>query len=173
MRNHRWRAGGLLAAGVLAGGIAAATFTADAATDTGEQDRPRQVRMHAGPESAELAKELGVSEDELRKAFEAIHDAVRPAEPPKGPPSEADRKAMESKLAAELATELGISQDKVKSALAEQRQQMRADRRSALADRLAEAVEDGTLTSDDKASVLKAFDAGVLGGGPHLRLHRR
>ena len=43
---------------------------------------------------------------------------------------------------------------------------MNAEHRSDLSDRLDAAVKAGDLTAADKASVLKAFDAGVL-DGPH------
>ena len=173
MKNHRWRAGSLLAAGIVAGGIGAASLGAHAADTANDSDPPAHVRVHfeGGPRSADLAKELGVSEAKLQAAFEAVHDDLRPPKPPTGPPSEAEMKAMESKFAAALAKELGLSQEKVEAALAKERAEAEADHRSELSKRLSAAVDDGKLTSDDKASVLKAFDAGVL-DGPHLVMRR-
>jgi hypothetical protein len=158
----------------------AGTLGAQAANQA-DDDRPGtppHVRMHVeGPDGpgggADLAKELGVSEDKLREAFESIGDDVRPTKRPDGPPSEADIKAMESKLAAALADKLGLSESKVAAALKKVHQAHKADRRAELSDRLDAAVKDGKLTKDDKASVLKAFDAGVLGGpGGRIMLHR-
>lgn len=165
MQNQRWRSPGLVAAGVVAGGILAGTIGAHAADTTPDGDRPPHVMMHrhGGPDSAGLAKALGVSQKKLDAAFQAVHDDLRPAKPPTGPPSGGDRAAMESKFSAALAKELGLSSGKVESALAAARTQEQADHRAELATRLDTAVSAGTLTSDDKASVLKAFDAGILG----------
>jgi hypothetical protein len=169
--KQRLRATGLVAAGVVAGGILAGTLGAQAANQA-DDDRPggpAHVRVHfegpGGPRGhADLAKELGVSQKKLDKAFASIRDEVRPAKRPDGPPSEADIKAMESKLAAALADKLGLSEAKVAAALEKVRKAHTAEHREALSDRLDTAVKDGKLTDDDKASVLKAFDAGVLGG---------
>ncbi len=77
-------------------------------------------------------------------------------------------------LAKTLAKELGISESKVKAALDAARDQHRPGRidrgevrkelRAHLVERLDRAVEDGTLTEAEKASVLKAFDAKLIGG---------
>jgi hypothetical protein len=170
MNNHRWRATGLLAAGLVAGGILAANLGATAADKQDvatKADRPHHARVHfGGPGSSDLAKELGVSEEKLRAAFEAIHDDVRPAERPSGPPNKDVMRAMQSKMSAALAEELGISQEKVEAAFAKQHEEFQARHRAELSKRLDTAVGDGKLTADDKKSVLKAFDAGVL-DGPH------
>jgi hypothetical protein len=189
MNKHRWHAVGLTTAGVVAGGIMAATLGANAADEANKSDvvtmsdGPHHGRVHfaAGPGSDDLAKELGVSEEKLRAAFEAIHDDVRPqagrgpqrGERPPGPPSEAEMKAMHDKMTAALAKELGISQSKVEAAFEKQRSEARADHRENLSERLDGAVDDGKLTAADKKSVLKAFDAGVLEGGPHMMVVRR
>ena len=171
MTKQRLRAAGLVAAGVVAGGILAGTLGAQAANqaDDHQPGAPAHVRVHfegpGGPRGqADLAKELGVSQKKLHKAFASVRDEVRPAKRPDGPPSEADIKAMESKLAAALADELGLSESKVSAALEKVRNAHEAEHREALSDRLDAAVKDGKLTEDDKASVLKAFDAGILGG---------
>jgi biotin operon repressor len=180
VKKQSLRATSLVAAGVVAGGILAGTLGAQAA-DRADDDgpgAPGHVRVHfegpGGPHGgADLAKELGVSQKKLREAFESIGDQVRPAKRPDGPPSEADIKAMQSKLAAALADKLGLSESKVATALEKVRTEHEADRRDALSDRLDAAVKNGKLTTDDKASVLKAFDAGVLGGpGGRILLHR-
>lgn len=153
-------AGAVAAAGLTIGGIALASAE-DATTPTSGTVAPLHDRGPGGHHRGgmrfggeDLAEALGVSEDTLRAALEAVREDIRPGE----------REDMRSKLAEALAEELGISEAKVTAAFEEVRSAHEADRRSALADRLDEAVEDGKLTADDKASVLKAFDAGVLGG---------
>ena len=82
------------------------------------------------------------------------------------PPTDEERAEREAAFATALAKALGLSEDKVSDALDTVRAAREADRRQELGERLDTAVEDGDLTAADKASVLKAFDAGVL-GGPH------
>lgn len=62
---------------------------------------------------------------------------------------------------------LGIDAAKVTAAFDELRAERQAEARAAFGARLDEAVKAGKLTEADKASVLKAFDAGVLGGPWH------
>ena len=64
-----------------------------------------------------------------------------------------------------LAAEVDLSAAEVTAAFEQVQQGRAAERRSALGDRLDEAVTAGDITTEDRASVLKAFDAGVLGGG--------
>lgn len=174
MKKQRLRATGLVAAGVVAGAVLAGTLGAQAADDT---DGPAGIGQpgtvmhahHRGPGGGEdLAKALGVSEEELRDAFKAIRDDVKPARRSLDrPPSAAQRDAMRDKLTSALAKELGLSEAKVEAAFEQVHEEHVAERREALNDRLDDAIDDGKLTKNDKASVLKAFDAGVLGGpGP-------
>ena len=76
---------------------------------------------------ASLAKELGVSESELRKAFEA---APRPPVPG-GPPGFRERgeRLDRSALAASLAKSLGLEQSKVEAALAKRLEAHEAEHR--------------------------------------------
>ena len=177
MKKQPLRATGLVAAGVIAGGILTGTLGAQAANESGDAavaPGPAIVRGHHGPWGVgraggeDLAKALGVSEEKLRSAFEAIREDVKPADRRSdGPPTKAERDAMHDKLTAALAKELGLSESKVEAAFASVRKEHRAEHRDALSDRLDTAVKNGKLTDDDKASVLKAFDAGILGGpGP-------
>ena len=174
MEKQRLRATGLVAAGVVAGGILAGTLGAQAADDT--NDRPEAapagtiMRAHhggpGGPGGGEdLAKALGVSQEKLRSAFEAIHGDAKPADRrADGPPTAAERAARHEEVTDALAEELGLSEAKVEAAFEKVRKTHAAEHRDALSDRLDAAVEDGKLTKGDKTSVLKAFDAGVLGG---------
>lgn len=124
-----------------------------------------------GADAAALAKELGVTEAEVRAALDAVREATRPeaGTPPAGgtgrtPPTEAERTARDKARTTALAKELGLSETKVQAAFDAVKADREAARRSELSSRLDTAVKDGTLTTADKASVLKAFEAGVLGG---------
>jgi hypothetical protein len=161
-------AAGVAAAGLTVGGIGLAS----AADDTPSPSRNGTPADHrhgpGGPgmlDSAELAEALGVSEEELEAALEAVRDELVPSGGDRiTPPSEADRDEMRSRFAAALAEELGLTEEEVATALDDLHEEHEAEARSALSARLDEAVEAGDLTAADKESVLKAFDVGVLGG---------
>ena len=83
----------------------------------------------------------------------------------------------QQKLAAALAKELGLDEQKVADALAKVRDQLRpaqgdrpapgdqnADRAAKLKERLDQAVKDGKLTQAEADAIIKAQEAGVLGG---------
>lgn len=128
----------------------------DSADATGEDGgRGPAGRRHGkmrGESAAALAEKLGVEEGALEDAVAAVRERVR----------ENGRDA----LAAALAEELGIEESAVTEALDELRTERRDEARTSFAERLDAAVEEGTLTEADKESVLKAFDAGILGRGP-------
>ncbi len=120
---------------------------------------------------AELAEALDVSEDDVEAALEAVREELAPeprAEGAEGeapaPPTQEEMEERRDAFAEALAAELGVSADDVTAALEELHADHEAAARSMLARRLTAAVQDGTLTRADRASVLKAFDAGVLGG---------
>lgn len=179
MTSERIRSTALLAAGVVAGGILTGTLAAHAADQASDSSSSAQVADHRrglgglggpggfrGPGGADLAKALGVSEDKLDAALKAVREATKPTGKPDSRPSDAERAARQEQFAAALAKQLDLSEAKVKAALDDVRTAHQADHRKDLTSRLAAAVKAGTLTSDDQASVLKAYDAGVLGGGP-------
>lgn len=166
------------AAGLTIGGIGFASADETATDTTSSSTSSTAAGLtadgHRGPggpgfrDGSDLADALGVTEAELKAAFEAIRDDL---DPPAGidrdnPPTEAERTAMREKLAAALAAELDLTKAKVLAALDKVHAAHEAEARTALSERLDEAVTAGDLTTADKASVLKAFDAGVL-GGPH------
>ena len=174
---NRQRASMVAAAAVAAAGLSVGAVGLASADDTGagtpssSADRPGPGHGHGpgfigrGDGGAELAKALGVSEEKLRTALKAVREDLAPkGERPDGPPSEADRTKRQKALAAALAKELNISEAKVTAALDKVRDSAEAERRTNLSDRLDTAVKAGKLTAGDKASVLKAYDAGVLGG---------
>ncbi len=188
MTKYRVRAAALLAAGAVAGGATAASLSANAADDTdgssGSSGASAGERGPGGPggpgghgrggfglDTAALATELGVSEDELSDAFDAVREELRPDaadRPAEGeertPPTDEERAEREAAFASALAKELGVEESKVSDALETVRAAREAEHRTALSERLDQAVEDGDLTDADKESVLKAYDAGVLGG---------
>jgi hypothetical protein len=161
-------AAGVAAAGLTVGGIGLAS----AADDSPSSSPSRTTDDHRpGPgghgmfDATELADALGVGEEELEEALEAVREDLAPSDHDHTtPPTEDERDQMRSQFAAALAEELGLTEEEVTAALDDLREEREADARGALSDRLDEAVEAGDLTAADKESVLQAFDAGVLGG---------
>lgn len=185
MTKFRIRAAALVAAGAVAGGATAASLSANAADDTdgssGTSSASAGERGPGGPggpgghgrgwfmDTAALATALGVSEDELGDALDAVREEIRPdGKPADGErpalPTEEERAEREAAFVAVLAKELGLEESKVSDALETVHAARRAEHRTELSERLDQAIEDGDLTDGDKASVLKAYDAGVLGG---------
>ncbi|MEH1127502.1 hypothetical protein [Micromonospora sp. CPCC 206061] len=94
--------------------------------------------------------------------------------------SQPDRKQQraerDAELARALAAELGISEDKVTAAIEKVRgerkpqgqpkgtEKSQADRQAKLKSRLDAAVKEGKLTQEQADAILKAYEAGVLGG---------
>lgn len=183
MSKYRMRAAALLAAGAVAGGATALSLSASAVEDAtgataaasgpgfGGHGGPGGHGRGFGTDTAELAQALGVTEKKLEAALDAVRDDLAPTgdeRPADGeertPPTEEERAAREAAFAKALADELGIAESKVTDALETVRSAHRAEHRTELGERLDQAVEDGELTAADRASVLKAYDAGVLGG---------
>ncbi|SCG38856.1 hypothetical protein [Micromonospora halophytica] len=98
-----------------------------------------------------------------------------------------DRRAeRQAEFAEALAKELGVPTDKVTAALEKLHEQRKADRperpstedrQAKLAERLAQAVEDGKLTQEQADAITKAAESGVMpgpggrghhGGGPGM-----
>lgn len=121
-----------------------------------------------GMDAAALASALGLSESKVQTALDSVREQLKPSSPPAQgtKPTEADRAAHEKAEVAALAKALGVSEAKVQAALDKVQAAQQAERRTDLSTRLDTAVKDGKLSAADKESVLKAFDAGVLGGGP-------
>ncbi|KGN43028.1 hypothetical protein [Knoellia aerolata] len=120
-----------------------------------------------GADASALAEQLGLDEATVEAAVTKVREATRPTErPAEGTrPTEAEREARQAAYVTALAEELGVTEAKLTAALAEIRGEHQAEHRTRLEERLDTAVDDGTLSDADRASVLKAFDAGVLGGG--------
>ncbi len=167
-------AGAVAALGLTAGGVAIVSAEPGTAETTGiaHPGGPPGDRGHA---VEVIAEELGLEEDVVREALSTVRDELRPADgdadTPPEEPTEAERAARRAAFAAALAEELQVSETEVAAALdvlqaeaEEERTERRAEARERLVERLDAAVEDGTLTAADMASVLKAFDAQLLGG---------
>ncbi|MEV7395620.1 hypothetical protein [Aeromicrobium sp. NPDC092404] len=174
-------AGAVAGAGLAAGGIAIASAGTSTETPSSVQAHPGGHRGDHGQMAETLAEELGLTTDAVQKALDAVREDPRPSKATDGssrpaPPTEAERTERRAALVTALAKELDVSEAKVKAALAVVDKQVDADRRERrtelradLVTRLDDAVEAGTLTSADKTSVLKAYDAeliGGFGGGP-------
>ena len=116
-------------------------------------------------DAAALATKLGLTEAKVTAALEKVRAAQQPQTPPAQgtKPTEAERQAREKARATALAKELGVSEAKVQAALDAIKADREAGRKTELSSRLDTAVKAGTLSAADKASVLKAFDAGVTG----------
>ncbi len=159
-------AGAVAAAGLVVGGVAVASADDEAKSSSrsdGQKGGHRGGQGFGVRGTGAVAESLGVSEDKLTAALKAVREDLKGDKSADGErPARGERQAA---MAAALATELGISESKVTAALEEQRTERSADQRTALSERLDTAVTAGDLTASDKASVLKAFDAGVLGGG--------
>lgn len=126
--------------------------------------------MGFGMDSGALAAKLGVDQAKLTAALQKVWTSLREGDDSDdrtGPPTDAERQARQQEFATALAKELGIDAAKVTAAFDELRAERQAEARAAFGARLDEAVKAGKLTEADKASVLKAFDAGVLGGPWH------
>ena len=160
-------AGAVASLGLAMGGVAMAS--ADTPDTSGTTSTTKAGPRDGGQMAATLAKQLGLDEDVVKKALDAVRDDLRPDKPADGTqptaPTEAERAARQAAFIKALATKLDVSEAKVKAALTVARTEARATERSNLSTKLDAAVKAGTLTEADKASVLKAFDAEVIGGG--------
>lgn len=173
-------AGAVAGLGLTAGGVAMATADDQAPGTTSSTARPDGhggPRGDRGEDSTALAEALGLDEAVVAKAVKKVRDAQRPAKPADGtrptPPTEAERATRQAAFITALAKELEVDEAKVKAAveaLAKKadaaREERRTQSRADLVTRLDAAVQAGTLTAADKASVLKAFDAKIIGDGP-------
>ena len=160
-----------LGAGVGIAGVAAAdptptpnpTATGSATPGT---DRPGGGGRHGGgfrddARVSELASKLGVSEDQVREALQAIREENRSTTPP----ADQTREQRDAALAKALAEKLNLDEAKVTQALAEIRAARQAEHAAALKERLDAAVADGTLTQAEADAVTKAVEQGVINVG--------
>jgi len=171
-------AGAVAGLGLTVGGVAMASAETEPDATVSSSAHPGGPRGDRGQAAETLAEELGLEQDVVEDALDAVRDELRPdkAETTDGtkpePPTEAERAERQAAFAKALAAELDVSETKVAAALEVLQEQREADRtehraeaRVNLVERLDAAVEEGTLTEADKASVLKAFDADLIGGG--------
>lgn len=129
----------------------------------GRGDAPAAGLAEAlGLEETAVTAALSAVREQLSSGLSADDESVEGTERTR--PTEAERAEHRAQLAAALATELDVTEQEVTAALESWGEERMAAGRTALAERLDVAVADGDLTAADRASVLKAFDAGVLGG---------
>lgn len=192
-------AAGVAAAGLSVGGVALASADDDGSPDA----KPKAAERHVFNDdfAEQLAEELGIPEAEVEEALEEVHEELMPdlsdlkkeferhfedGERPDrddfpAPPSEKEMEQHKQDFEKALAEALGISESELTKAFEELHDAAESGIREDLEERLDGAVEDGDLTVADKKSVLKAYDAGVIGlpgfgkvfGGPGLHLDRR
>lgn len=170
--------------------IAASSSTTDSGPSQAVgQHHARQGQGHGhshrhGLDTKALAQKLGITEEKLTQALDSIRqehkDAKAQGRDQQGKdeseqqetPAERQKEAEQERadFTKELAKKLGIDQAKVTTALdqlrTEQQAQAKTTFRTELSSRLDKAVSAGKLTSADRDSVLKAFDAGVLAPQP-------
>lgn len=166
-------AGGIAGLGLAVGGIAVALADDDTGAATSSTSPSGFVERHGqGPLGEELAtrlaEELDVAEADVSAALDAVREGLvgdREDRFDGTPPTEAERETMQDEMAQALADELGVDAAAVEDAFEALRADLESGARDLLADRLDDAVDSGDLTAADRTSVLKAFDAGVLGGG--------
>lgn len=124
----------------------------------------RDGRGGHGMDTATLAQKLGVDEETLKTALQEIRQADRNGQENRDNSTKPDPSTRQAELAKQLAEKLGIDEAKVTAALTEMEQSEQAGRRDQLKSRLDQGVTDGKISQADADAVLKAFDAGVLGG---------
>ncbi|WP_152362498.1 hypothetical protein [Microlunatus speluncae] len=146
--------------------------TPSAGTPSGAPDAPRpegREHRHGGPgllSAAKLAEKLGLPEDRVSEALQAVKDELRADREKKNQDERPSRTEAQTELARLLAEKLGIEQSAVEKAFSELRAEGQAEALTSLKERLAEAVQAGTLTQAEADAVVKAAEAGVIPTGP-------
>jgi len=177
-RTKRWAAGigGLLVAAAVgvtaaaASGSFAISAVPVAAVSTTAPGAPASASgPYASGQSGSLAgwaAALGVDEATLRTALAGARDDVR-AQRPQPPATGAKAKpgAMRAAMVQALAARLGKPESQIRQTFQAFLAAHQAGSRDALVQRLDAAVAAGRLTDAERAAVLTAYDAGVLGRG--------
>lgn len=140
---------------------ATASGAPSAGTDRGGPGLRHGGGFRDGAQVTGLASKLGVSNDKVLQALQAIRDDRR-ASPPS---TDQTREQRDATLAKALAEKLGVDEAKVTAAVAELRTARQAEQAAALKTKLDAAVTDGTLTQAEADAVTKAVQRGVIGGG--------
>jgi len=152
-----------------AGPSASSAPSTDPKASPNDQGRPEDGRRGGSVVSvAALAEKLGLAEDKVREALQAVRQELRPDRDADSA-AKPSRDERQSELAKLLAEKLGVAQSAVEQALTELRETAQADGIAALKERLAEAVKAGTLTQAEADAVVKAAEAGVIPAGPGRR----
>ena len=134
-------------------------------TETEEKAGCRSRGEHRGQRGAALAEALGIDVEVLRSAAEVARESLgdRPDEI-----TPELREARRAAFVSALAVELGVSEAEITDAL----EALRADRLVGLADKLAEAVENGRITQDEADDILESIENGERPEGFRGRFHR-
>ena len=141
--------------------------------EQGGRDGSQALRKH-GLDSA--AEALGVTTEALRAAMQAGREATGKPDPATMQ-DRAAREAFELKVFTMVAGNLGVDVTKLRAALQAGRPDpalRKNEHRAHLVERLAGAVEDGTITRAEAAAMLERFDAagadrpGLRDGGPAI-----
>lgn len=111
-----------------------------------------------------LAEKLGVTQEAVTAALQKYH-ATNPVQTRGRDLTDEQQAAQHEKLAAFLATELKVDQARVLDALNSQDEVRQAERLADLKANLDAAVKAGRLTQAQADTILKAHEAGALGGG--------
>jgi hypothetical protein len=122
-------------------------------------------RHHHGMRGAALAEALGIDVETLQSAAEAARESLGER------PDEITPEVIEERRAAfvsALAGELGISESEITSAM----ETLQAERLASLAEKLADAVEDGRLTQEEADEILEDIENGERPAHFRLRFHR-
>lgn len=137
------------------GGVPRAVTTPSGPVSSGTQ----QVGPAQDGSFASFAAALGVDEATLRAALAGAHADVRAARPSSGGTQ------ARAALVTALATRLGKPETQVRTAFQAFLAAHQVGSRDALTRRLDAAVAAGRITQAERAAILKAYDAGVLGRG--------
>lgn len=121
-----------------------------------------------------VADKLGIDKTTLTDAAKAVADELRAQHQAAGQTgTKPDRDAMRDEALTALANKLGVDKAKLVAAVdeAEAAQQAAhlAEGRADFKTRIDQAVADGKITQADADSILKGYDAGLLGGGRGTR----
>jgi hypothetical protein len=141
--------------------------TSGSKRDSGDTSGTRsEKRLHVvgppGEHLSTLADELGVTEDKLRDALEAVRPDVKPPQRPRtdGPPTRAQMEKRCNELTDALAKELGKSGDDVRAAM-----------KTAAKKEIEEAVDAKRLTRSQADKILSQIDDAAC--APKFGLHIR
>lgn len=126
--------------------------------------------MRGGQMATVLAEALDKDVETVEQALREVREEMRAdvSENQEGElsttPTDAERDARAQEMTDALAEKLDVDPAVITDALEQARDEQDSERTAAVTERLDEAVDEGTITEADKASILKAIESGVLNG---------